>query len=574
MGPGKTVRRWNYFFKLLTAFFIVSILPLAAVGIGFYASSSRIVMNASGQRGQDAAAVAVMTIEKHLNIFRHMAYSVSKHPVLSTVCSSSPDPDSSLKDIYKILYQELSGYIYSASIHIVSFDGRTVYSTHTLPSQYDLSDYSNYEGIFSENRPDKEQTYFYLKPFVSEQGERILGCFLREIDGGYVIVDVLAGPLVEAAEQPVFNSMILADRQYLQAFDFLRPERDGTFDHFEELVYLKDFDKEMMDGHYPLIRENRIIVSGRIPGSSLVFLGSVAADQYRMALNSLWKFGSGVFLSVIVLIIFLAFLFSRSIGRPIHSLASAMKYLSDGIPPLVPETQRNDELGYLVSSYNTMVKKLAELMERIREEERALRLAEHKALQAQLNPHFLYNTLGTIKSMAKLKGIPEIAEITSDLAKILKSVIRESESIETLSAGIEFLKNYVNIQSYRFGNRLNVSFDIPEDLEDVLIPRLILQPLVENAVVHGLEKSAKPVTITIRARRSTEEIQIEVIDDGPGFDTSTLENTSEAHIGIINVRRRMELHYPGRGKVLIESSVGSGTRAALCFPGEKQCIPL
>lgn len=561
------MKRQAYFTRLLTHFFLVAMVPLLLAGTAFYTAGMKIILDANEQRGKDALAVSVSRLEKQLEIYRHIAYSLSKETVVAHVFQFPEQQRSSrwLKELYSTLYEGLSGHLYEISIHLVSDDGRSSYSSHQLAEQYDLSDYGNIEGIFSEPRPDPDKSYLYLQPFYSKKGERVLCSFLRELEGGYLILDILAEPLMEAAGQQIFNSLIMLDTKRLLAVDFFRPDRDGTFDHFQELETLPLSFHDLKRGK-SLRQEDTLLLAEGLSEPSLLLLASLAVDPYEFALSALWRFGFWTILVLFVLIVLLAYKMSRDIGEPVHRLAKAMEYLSDGTPPEVPESRRQDEMAYLVSSYNQMVRRMEELLQRTREEEQALRLAERRALQAQVQPHFLYNTLGTIKSIAKLKGVPEIVHITTALGKMLRDAVGDGEAFISLRENIHLLKNYIDIQRYRFGERLDVHFDLEDGLEDFLLPKLMLQPLVENAVLHGMEASTAPVRIDIIAKRRGNGMELCIQDNGPGFD---LGSRGKRGIGLQNVQRRMDLYYQGEGSFRIDSSPGTGTRLHLFFPGER-----
>ena len=567
------MKRRAYFTRLLLSFFIISIIPLVAAGIAFYAASLRIVNNANSQRGVDAISIAAETIEQRLDLYRHIAYTLSKRPQVSSAFTADKEKKDStwLKGLYRVLYGEIAGHLYDVSVHLIAADGSSAYSTHQLPAHYDLSNYVNQDGIFSEERPDPDRTYLYFYPFISEKGDRVACSFFRELENGYLILDILAAPLFSEAEQRVFDSMILAETEQLQAVDFYRAERDGTFDHFEELRYLLEEGADRYNEGRAIIRDNVLLIVKKIPGSSLILLGSMSSDRFRFALSALWKFGSWILIGISVLVVLLAYYISRDIGGPVHDLASAMEHLSDGIPPRVSETGRNDELGYLVISYNRMVGRLEELLERTREEALALRIAERKALQAQVHPHFLFNTLGTIKSIAKLRQVPEIVDITTALGKMLRAAAGDGIDLVPFSTTVELLQSYIAIQYYRFGDRLQASFNVDDSVLSFLVPRLILQPLVENAVIHSLEASPGPVHITITAQRRGIGMDVRITDDGPGIAPERLDEILKngIRVGISNVKRRMELLYQGEGHFSITSSVGTGTEVYLFFPGEQ-----
>ena len=561
-----------YFASLLISFFIVSMLPLLAAGVSFYASSLNILIKSNAQRGRDAAEVAASSIAEHLEKCRHTAYSVSKQQIVADAFMTPSEQKDSLwlKKLYRTLYSEISDNLYELSIHVISDDGKLGYSTHELPPRYNLSDYGNFEGIFSEKRPDSDRTYLYLDPFLSEKGERVACSFLRKIEGGYIIVDVLAAPLIAAAEQPIFSSMLLADTNLLHAVDFLHPEKDGTFDHFEELELLSSVKRGDMANEDPLLKDGRIIVTSRVEGSPLIFVGVMRTDQYMHAVRALWNTGIWIFAAMILLVVLIAYLISRSISVPVHNLASAMEKIEEGIPPAVPEPNRDDEIGRLTRSYNRMVRRLNELIDNAREEERALRTAERKALEAQINPHFLYNTLGTIKSIAKLNDVPEIVSISTGLGKIFRSAIGEGDGFVRLSESLEVLNCYVDIQRHRFGDRLEVVFDVPSRFLSRKIPRLLLQPLLENSFIHALDTSTEPLEIRLSAEDAFGGMLIRISDNGPGIAPADLSRISAGGggIGISNARRRMELLYQRKGYLKIESPADGGTTVILFFPEE------
>jgi two-component system sensor histidine kinase YesM len=152
---------------------------------------------------------------------------------------------------------------------------------------------------------------------------------------------------------------------------------------------------------------------------------------------------------------------------------------------------------------------------------------------------------------------------------MFRSAIDNDNVFVSLAESLDLLRGYVDIQRHRFGSRLDVEFHIPDDLLDRSIPRLILQPIVENAMIHALESSPLPISIRVSAQNRDDGMEITITDNGPGIDPARLAELTEhsGRVGITNVRRRMELHYQGRGDFRIESAVGKGTTVILFFPG-------
>lgn len=196
-----------------------------------------------------------------------------------------------------------------------------------------------------------------------------------------------------------------------------------------------------------------------------------------------------------------------------------------------------------------------------------------KALQAQLNPHFIYNTLDLIKWNAKMNNTKEINRIVVHLAKLLRGMIRVEDEIVMIKDEMKLIENYLFIQRYRFVDRLSAEVRIDPAIEDALIPRLILHPLVENAIVHGFENKRGIVCLSIRGYAAGNEIQFELTDNGIGMDTATLKRvrsgTQGGGIGISNVQKRLQLYYGESYGLHIVSEANKGTQISFRIPLRK-----
>ncbi|SRR6056297_168060 len=551
----------TYFTKLVAAFLLTSLVPILITGISFYLAGRSLVLRNAESRARESINRSVEHIDNTIETYRHIAYVISKDPTIVRAVSGIETWNSErLKKLYKQMYEPLEGHIYSAAAHVVSRDGSHFFSTHTLPKHYDLRVYENHEGIFSEKRNDPEKSYIYIDPFVTVRGDRVALTILREIPNGYVIVDVYDTQLVSAESHPFFDSLLIADRNQLQAFDFYHPERDGTFDQYEELELLGAslFKEECVK------KDTLLAISAQIPGTQLYTVGGVHLEGYIQNISAIGIYGAWFLLIIVIFILFIAFKLSRSISGPVHSVVGAMQKTEQGTLTQAPELQRRDELGYLVHTYNSMVVQLEELIEQVRQEERALQVAERKALQAQINPHFLYNTLGTIKSMAKLQKSTDISDVVTRLGKLLHTTFSQEGAFYSIGRSIEIVHDYISIQKHRFGDRLQVTYNVHPHVRSCKIPRLLLQPIVENAVIHGVEKTSTPVRINISAHIIDEYVELQVCDTGPGSPSETNGNG----IGIANIRRRIVLAYGDQGSFNIESEPNKGTCVTIHIPYE------
>lgn len=278
-----------------------------------------------------------------------------------------------------------------------------------------------------------------------------------------------------------------------------------------------------------------------------------------------------------IIAIFAAFIvttiFSYAISKPIEELASAMAQSHPQDLNYRVDVRGADEIAQLGHSFNNLMDRLEtaiynEYMMSLRQKDATI-----QALQAQLNPHFLYNTLQSISGIALVNGVPEIDEIALALGDNLRYTVKGDDVLATVREEITHVRNYLFIQKIRFGERLNFMIDIPEYIMEYLLPRVSIQPMVENAIIHGLEHREEPGNIAIRGWMEESAIVIEVSDDGKGIAEEQLAKirrslddydempvgSTEHGIGISNLNARLKLLYERQGSMTIESAPDIGT---------------
>ncbi len=261
---------------------------------------------------------------------------------------------------------------------------------------------------------------------------------------------------------------------------------------------------------------------------------------------------------------------SRQLFEPIRELNAAMGAVEEGRLDTRLEVRSTDEMGQLAGRFNRMAERLrAHLDESVRRRQE-LSDAQIRMMQAQLNPHFLYNTLDTVKWMGKINQVPEVATVAADLADILRSSISGNEFV-TLSQELTTLNRYVEIQSIRFPGKFTLTTDVDEAAPDVLVPKLMLQPIVENSIIHGFAESGG--TISVTARLDAGELEVTVRDDGCGMSDESMKrfrdpgaNEKRHHLGLRNVDAILRLHYgEGHGLRFLPTE-GRGTCVSMNLP--------
>jgi sensor histidine kinase YesM len=222
-----------------------------------------------------------------------------------------------------------------------------------------------------------------------------------------------------------------------------------------------------------------------------------------------------------------------------------------------------------------MQEKLLEETKRRSEYENIIKTLELKTLQSQVKPHFLFNTLNTAARLAYLENAPRTAELVYSLASLLRYSLRNPDQLVSLKEEISCLKHYLHIQEIRYGDHIKSQINIPTEIENILLPIMTLQPIVENAIIHGLEEKEEGGIITIRAYQKDETIFIEVRDNGVGIDKKMLEvikgNIEEGKghltgLGLQNVDRRLKMYFGKESGLEITSEKGNGTLVVLKIP--------
>lgn len=284
----------------------------------------------------------------------------------------------------------------------------------------------------------------------------------------------------------------------------------------------------------------------------------------------------------IIFTITLYFFISSKLIMPIRNLKQKMKLASLGNLDVKVMNESTDEIADLSNSFNSMISKIKSLLHKSVEEQKQLTKAEFRALQSQINPHFLYNTLDNIIWMAEAKKSTEVIEMTKALSQFFRLTLSGGKDWITLRNEIEHIRNYLIIQKIRYRDILDVSLHLNEEILDYEILKLTLQPLVENAIYHGIKnKRGKGLIIIKGDFNSQGNICIEIIDNGIGIkEEKLLEirlqmsrgmplNRENGGFGMFNVQQRIRLYYGENFGLTINSNYGEGTLICLTIPPER-----
>ena len=292
---------------------------------------------------------------------------------------------------------------------------------------------------------------------------------------------------------------------------------------------------------------------------------------------------SAILIGVTVVVLILLFLsivtysmvVSRRITTPVIALTEKAKQFGKRDFSRAKPIETNiTELEILDDSFNEMTDHISALIEKQIENERSLHQAELELLQAQINPHFLYNTLDSIAILAESDREEDVIDMITSLSTFFRNSLSEGEDIHTLRAEMAQAVSYLEIQQIRYSDILSYSMNIDEDVQDCLIPKLILQPLIENALYHGIKNRRGRGLITITGGRENNKILLRVRDNGIGMDSERLEQLQngiyqqkQGSFGLWNVHQRIRLYCGAPYGLSFESTPGEGTTVTVTLPG-------
>ncbi len=277
---------------------------------------------------------------------------------------------------------------------------------------------------------------------------------------------------------------------------------------------------------------------------------------------------------LLVLATVLAVIFSNALTKPIKELRKSMKEVETGNFDIqLEDSDAMNEIGHLQNSFRIMIYKIRQLIENNKAEQEAKRKSELRALQAQINPHFLYNTLDSIIWMAESSKTEEVIQMTSALSKLLRKSISNEDELVTVEREIDYVKEYLTIQKMRYQDKLEYEIHVDEEVLKVPIAKLVLQPLVENAIYHGIKYKEGKGLIQITGFVRGADVVIQIKDNGMGMEEEKLQSilvqtgsADSKRVGVQNVHSRLQLYYGKDYGVCYESKLGEGTTVSITVP--------
>lgn len=564
--------------KLVIYFICLIILPITIIFLFTYTKLSDVVKNKISNYSSVIVRSICDDIDKTLNSTTDAKYFVlPNEAVQSILLEENPESDQdSINNIQNIIRSIISARDYVISITIMNNDGFSYFYSRLAPDEPHKLDEIKANGFYDEiikgngrmvwNRFDRGRNSYTL-------GMQLLS--LNKLKGiGIMLIDF---------------DMNQINKIYTKS----KVEKSGKFyivDRNGEIIFHTDREKlgqKVASGFLDKLSSSKQhIFSNWYENSeymTISYISSVVDWRYiyEVPKNEMMKeiilirdflflvFGGGVILAVIFAVII-----SFGMTNPINQLMKHMKKAETGDLNARVKVKTRDEIGQLGEKFNKMIANIQNLINTVYKEELMRKNAETEALQAQINPHFMYNTLDSINALAELKGVDDISKITVAFSKLLRASISNDKNIISLREEISYVTNYMTIIKIRYNNRINFITDLQEESLEFRVPKLIIQPLVENSIVHGLADKTDYCEVKIKSYIREDILYIEVKDNGKGMETSddgdpdAKKGSSGGHsgFGLSNVKKRIELMYGKGYGVEINGRRDQGTTVTLKLP--------
>lgn len=567
--------------KLIIISFILIAVPLGIASYLTYTSYSASIQKNIGKFQMDVVKELTANIDTYVNELNILTLLPYQSPDILNYLEANSRADSLLSFNERVTLEDFTKRVFANGR--VDISGITLYKmtggTYTAMSEeagYSLRPVEHeqwydkvaktgkvvYIGTFSKHGMDaSSQIYSFARKIRSVDTGKDLGILVLDVDKNIIrnkmeaisndrknilIVDNAGGIVYKSMEDSFDSSQAM---QYKGA---------GT------VVYKQSKDTELLS--YYTSPSTGWTTMEMVPLSTLL-QDTIKVRNYTILI--------GVVCLLLAVLSFIAVAFR--ITSPISELRNLMRKVVLGDLEVSIPIRSRDEIGQLSQSFNIMVSKLSDLGYRLYESEIREKNSQISALQSQINPHFLYNTLGSISMFAEIQGNKEVVKMTNNLSKLLRYSINSHKSQVPLNLELEHVKGYMTIQQIRFDDKINFEVQVQPELLSYSVIRFILQPIVENSIVHGIDKGTGYGTIILTGKKQDDRMVITIQDDGAGMSAARLQSLLDKQFtlpteegtgghGLMNVHRRIVLRYGRQYGIAIESNLGIGTQISIILP--------
>lgn len=533
----------RFLVHLFLSLLVTGLIQVVLLGVFTMLFSTRMLNETYSEQSTGRMEQLVNKVNITVASYRDAILRLSKNERIQNALFADERPQAQeLSLLYQDLYKNLSGKIDDVSIHFVHLNGERFYSTHVLPPIYNPKSIEQSLSTYIKLKAHRD-SFPIVDSFINPKGDRVALSLFQMVSGstsqnGFIIADLNIEPIIkdlEVINAGFFNNLYLIDNI---TFKYVSLFREGDAGNFSQLGWKIPKGKSGI-----MVDNNKLVAYASLYPEELTLAATLTigtvAENFTLLIRMM------LIISIVGLLLssIMAYGLAKRISHPVTTLVQGMKKMEEGDLTVQIHEFREDEFAILFQGFNDMSSQIHTLLEARVAREKALHKAERKALQSQINPHFLYNTLNTVKAIAKLEGVDDIATIVTQLGKLLRESIDSENEFTTIGESMKLVEAYLQIQKIRYGDSFTWNIQVDEALHQFCIPRLIVQPIVENSVIHGLEQLTGEKIISIVG--TAEPLEIRVIDNGGGLTETLWQSALDGDhgVGLKNVHNRLKLYY-------------------------------
>lgn len=594
------VKKYNT--QLILSFLCVSVVPILIVAVLSYYNSMRTIKSGMNEMIDMNLKQTQNSLEVWLDSYEDILFQLyTDEDVIKLVENINRGEDAAVarSQLRRKLHGIFFAKDYVKAVTIISKTGEIIDYDMLVSPTDETSWMNNYDmtleelyGKLSADNQVKILPTEYATTFANEEyylfhiGNRLINYKKPSQDIGVVVVSIderlLRGIcLTESTDSNKNNFHFLVDDDgnvisYIDTSKIHEKIADGGQGETAKLQSYLDFVKRTKE--FEGVEVSLRVVRAEKLGWSIVHVSN--QNQYVKELREKQQWMIIAVIASMTAVIFIITLLSKGLTRSINRVVEAIGRAGKGnlSEPIAPDRQMPEEIETIAVSFNHMLKELQDSMTREKKAFDRQRVAEIAALEAQINPHFIYNTLDTINWMAIDNEQYEISSAINALARILRYGIDNSNGIVTIREEAEWLKQYIFLQQTRLKSTFQSEVIIEPQLMEYKIHKLLLQPFIENTIIHGFEKPSGIHKLSVAMKEESETIRITIRDNGKGMEAALVKQMCEGtfeevegkyNIGIKNALSRIRMYYGDRSDIQIMSSPGEGTTIIILIPKEE-----
>ncbi|EID31236.1 cache domain / HAMP domain / histidine kinase / GHKL domain multi-domain protein [Streptococcus mitis SK579] len=555
------MKRSSLLVRMVISIFLVFLILLAFVGTFYYESSSSAIEATIEGNSQTTISQTSHFIQSYIKKLETTSTSLTQQTdVLAYAENPSQDKVRGIRNLFLTILkadQDLKTVVLvTKSGQVISTDDSVQMKTSSDMMAEDWYQQAIHQGAMPVLTPARKSVISVTQELVDAKGANL----------GVLRLDISYETL-----EAYLNQLQLGQ----QGFAFIINENHEFVYHPQHTVYSSSSEMEAMkpyietgQGYTP---DHKSYVSQeKIAGTDWTVLGVSSLEKLDQVRSQLmWTLFGASITSLLACLCLVWFSLKRWIA-PLNDLRETMLKIASGNQNLRAKETGAHELREVTRQFNAMLDQIDQLMAAIRRQEETTRQYELQALSSQINPHFLYNTLDTIIWMAEFQDSQRVVQVTKSLATYFRLALNQGKDLISLSDEINHVRQYLFIQKQRYGDKLEYEIEENPDFDHLVLPKLVLQPLVENALYHGIKEKEGQGHIKLSVQKQDSGLVIYIEDDGVGFQDagdSSQSQLKRGGVGLQNVDQRLKLHFGEHYQMKIDSAPSKGTTVEIYING-------